>query len=243
MRTLVVSAYYKIPSKASHAVYTDYLRRFFRSIRCSVLFFTSADLVDELRSMTPPSSPVRFCVVERADWVAWNKGRAFWDRQKARDVEAYHTPELAAVWYEKKEFVSRAMEMPDYAAFDVFIWCDAGCVRDDSSEEALCSFGLRNAPLHDGKLHVQQIKTPALKAFYSFPDVRIAGAILAGNRAAWSLVRYLYEVALEDYDAAGVSGNSDQYVLARCIDQSPSQFSCWPNCTSLDRWFFFLGVL
>lgn len=193
--------------------------------------------------MTSPSSPVQFQVVDRTEWVAWKRGSAFWDRQKERDVEAYHTPELAAVWYEKKEFVARAMEMPDHADVGLFIWCDAGCVRDDNSEGALRCFGLRNAPINDGKFHVQQIETPVPKDFYSFPDVRIACAIMAGTRAAWALVRYLYEVALEDYDAAGICANSDQYVIARCIDQSPSHFNCWPACNSFDRWFFFLGVL
>ena len=242
MRTLVVSAYYKIPSKASHSTYKAHLTRFFRSIRCAVLFFTSADLVDELRLLVPSSSAVRFQTLDMSDWTAWKKGRAFWERQTARDPERYHTPELAAVWYEKKEFVARAIEQSS-DAFDTFLWCDAGCVRDDLSEEALRSFGLRNAPIHDGKLHLQQINAMTPKPFYTYPDVRIAGAILAGNRAAWHWFRYVYEIALDDYDGAGISANSDQYVMARCVDQNASQFSLWPNGTRLDDWFFFLEVL
>lgn len=245
MNTLVVSAYYKIPSKASHDVYREYLMRFFRAIRCPLLFFTSADLVEELRAMAPPSCALQFRIVGPSDWKAWSVrgGRGFWDRQTARDPEAYHTPELAALWYEKKEFVKRAMEMPELAVYDVFVWCDAGCVRDDASEEALRSFGLRNAPLHDDRLHLQQIESPKPKAFYAFPDKRIAGAIFAGNRTAWTSYSPFYDVVLQQYDEAGVCANSDQYVIARCVDLEPERFALWPVSSALDRWFFFLAVL
>jgi len=195
--------------------------------------------------MVPSSSPVQFQIVESCDWNAWTLkgGRAFWDRQKARDPEPYHTPELAALWYEKKEFVKRAIDMPELHAVNVFVWCDAGCVRDEVSEEALRSFGFRNAPLHDNRLHLQQIDSPSPKAFYTFPDKRIAGAIFAGNRAAWTSHIPFYDVVLQQYDEAGICANSDQYVLARCVDLAPERFVLWPACTLLDRWFSFLAIL
>lgn len=241
MRTLVVSAYYKIPSKASHEVYKQHLMRWFRSIQCPVLFYTSADLLKELQSLVPASSTnIQWVVLDPSRWYAWNLGREFWDRQKSRDREPYHTPELAAIWYEKKEFVLRAFS---YSEADVYVWCDSGCVRNDESEQALRMFCRRGEPLHDGTLHVQQIDSSLRKPFYSFPDVRIAGAIYGGTKLAWLRYSRLYDKVLQQYDEEGVSANMDQYVMASCCDRDPSLFTLHSPSTRLDPWFFFLGVL
>jgi len=241
MRTIVVSAYYAIPSKKPHSEYKDYLKRWFRSIRCPVMFFTSADLLGELQSMAPTSSThIQWNVVEPREWNAWSLGRTLWERQKARDPESYHTPELAAVWYEKKEFVGRAILLTEA---DVYVWCDAGCVRNDSTEEAMTSFCLRDAPLNDDKIHIQEIKRIPQKSFYTFPDTRIAGGVMGGNKTAWSHYIPLYDKVLHEYDAAAVSANMDQYVIARLCDQVPALFAVHLPNNSLDPWFFLIGAL
>ena len=242
MNTVIVSAYYSIPSKKPHSEYKEYLKRWFRSIRCTVLFFTSADLLAELKALVPlTSTNIQWQTLERSDWNAWSLGRTFWERQKARDPESYHTPELAAVWFEKKEFVARAALLTDA---EVLVWCDAGCVRDDATEAAMRSFGLRNAPfLHDGTLHFQQLKQIPQKPFYTFPDARIAGAVLGGNRSAWARYIQLYDTVLREYDEAGVCANMDQYVMARVCDRFPEACTLHEPDNSLDPWFFFVGML
>ena len=242
MRTVVVSAYYVIPSKKPHSEYKEYLKRWFRSIRCPTLFFTSADLLADLQSLVPPlSTNIQWRVLELCEWHAWSLGRSFWDRQMERDPESYHTPELAAVWYEKKEFVARATLLTDA---DVFLWCDAGCVRDDATEVAMRSFGLRDASfLNDGTLHFQQIKAIPHKPFYTFPDVRIAGAVLGGNRKAWAQYIPAYDKVLQEYDAAGVCANMDQYVMARLCDQQTDACTLHAPNNLLDPWFFFIGAV
>jgi len=242
MRTLVVSAYYAIPSKKPHSEYKKYLKRWFRSIQCPVLFFTSSDLLTELQSLVPSTSTnIQWRILELCEWHAWSLGRSFWDRQKARDPESYHTPELAAVWYEKKEFVARAALLTDA---DVLVWCDAGCVRDDATEVAMRSFGLRDAPfLNDGTLHFQQIRTIPRKPFYTFPDQYIAGAVLGGNRKAWAQYIPAYDKVLHEYDAAGVCANMDQYVMARLCDQEPDACTLHAPSNSLNPWFFFIGAV
>jgi len=242
MRTLVVSAYYAIPSKKPHSEYKEYLKRWFRSIQCPVLFFTSSDLLAELQSLVPPlSTNIQWRVLELREWHAWSLGSSFWDRQKARDPESYHTPELAAVWYEKKEFVARAALLTDA---DVLVWCDAGCVRDDATEVAMRSFGLRDAPfLNDGTLHFQQINAIPRKPFYTFPDQYIAGAVLGGNRKAWAQYISAYDKVLHEYDAAGVCANMDQYVMARLCDQQTDACTLHAPSNSLNPWFFFIGAV
>ena len=176
------------------------------------------------------------------DWEAWELGPEFWKRQKERDVETYHTTEVAAIWYEKKKFVKRAMDICDAS---VFIWCDAGCVRDDVSERAMKDFGLRNVPLDDGRLHVQHIRNQSYKPWYVYPAYRFAGAIIAGNRSAWTEFDALYQCVLHDYDKNEICTHSDQYIMASCQDRDPNLFcDHYPiPLDTINPWFFFLAKL
>jgi hypothetical protein len=85
------------------------------------------------------------CTISSASGRTYGFG--FFRDQCAVDPEKYHTPVLAAVWYEKKEFVKRAIEMvrlnrrEDVVDRVPFIWCDAGCVRTDAWLPKVRSFG------------------------------------------------------------------------------------------------------
>lgn len=240
----IVSAYFKIPSKQPHAFYVPHIQRFFRSLKARLIFFTTPDVEAEVRGWDLDLRHVQFVHTTIPELTAFQTySPSFWARQKQRDPEPYHTPELAAVWFEKKEFVLRAMGMVDAS---VFIWCDAGCVRNAASEAALTAFGLRSAiDLQDGRLHLQQIRPIQAKAFYKYPDISIAGAIIAGNRTAWMVHASLYNESLNEYDSVGISGNSDQYVTLRCTDKRPPLYMLHrppPDC-AVDPWFFFLQTL
>jgi len=216
------------------------MKRWFRSVHCPVIFFTTEDVKNEIEQMGIDLSHIQFQLMKFEELHAWKLGRDFWERQKQRDVESYHTPELAAIWYEKKEFVKRAMELSEA---DVFIWCDAGCVRDDQSENAMQQFGKRQV-WNDDRLHLQHIRDQPYKEHYVYPEYRIAGAILAGNRSAWRQFSELYDQVLQNYDTHGFCCNSDQYIMASCYDKTPSLFSLHkPINTSVDSWFFFLDVI
>lgn len=238
----IVSAYYKIPSKQPHSYYIPLLHRWFRSISAPVLFFTSSELHKELKSLDILGTNVTIIELEFTELNAWKLGRDFWDRQKQRDVEQYHTPELAAVWFEKKEFVLRAME---YTDANTFIWCDAGCIRDDTHEHLAKQFGKRDITLDDNKLHLQYIRDQPVKPFYVYPEYRIAGAIIGGNRNAWKHHAKLYDSVIRYYDDNKVCCNMDQYIIQSCTDQEPNAYSFHrvSNTYISNPWFFFLETL
>lgn len=240
-KTIVVSAFFHIPSKQPYSFYRQHLLRWFRSIQCQVIFFTSTDVHDDIISFGFDLKHIKFVIMSCNDFNAWKLGTEFWQRQKERDVETYHTPEVAAIWFEKKEFVKRAFALCDA---DVFIWCDAGCVRNDASETALKYFGTRNTNINDGCIHVQHIRSQEYKKYYVYPDSRFAAAIIAGNRYAWEKLYSLYNVVLKEYDDNGISCNSDQYILATCYDKKPDMFVTHsPQNNDIDMWFFFLNLL
>jgi hypothetical protein len=243
---VIVSAYYKIPSKQPHEFYVPHLQRWFNGIRTQpMVFFTTTDMETTIRGWGLPLTNVRFVIQPFEELTALQKyGRDFWDRQKTRDPEQYHTPEVAILWHEKKYFVQRAAAL--YTVANVFIWTDAGCVRDPRSASFLADFGRRNTiNLDDGRIHLQQIRPIPRKEVYRFPDTSIAGAILAGNRAAWSNHIAVSETMLELYDKAEISANSDQYVTLSCVGANPDLYALHtrPRTLMVNEWFFFLGYL
>ena len=242
MTSCVVSAYYKIPSKCSHETYIPRLIRFFNSVKAvPVVFFTTADVVEELRNNIN-TDDVTFVYLPFEDFQAFNKfGVDFWVRQKERDPQLYHTYQLGAVWYEKKEFVLRAM---DIIKTDIYIWCDAGCIRDQLSEDCAKSFGTRTTySTNDDKIHLQQINDNITNDFYQFPYKCIAGAIIVGNNRAWREYSRLYDSTLTHYDSNQVSGTSDQYIVKSCVDSRPDLFVLYPQPSSIDNWFKFLEFM
>jgi len=240
MKNCIVSAYYKIPSKQSHEWYLPYLVHWFMTIRGNIIFFTTLDVVDELKNYVDISH-VKFCIVPFEDLIANLKGIEFWNRQYARDVERYHSPQLGMIWYEKRHFVYKAMKLESEA--EVFIWCDAGCIRDSLSAEMGKYLGTRNLDLNNNKIHLQLVNQFIAKDFYTFPDSFIAGAIICGNRTAWLEYINIYELVLDEYDNKEISALSDQHVTNRCIILNPSLFQLYPNPTQVNIWFKFLELL
>lgn len=236
---MIVSAYYKIPSKASHDFYVENMKRWFRSIKSQVVFFTTDDIKHEIESWNISLDHVTFVMLT----FPWKKGYEFWKRQKQRDIEAYHTPELGAIWYAKKEFVLHAIKL--FPEERVFIWCDAGCIRNLNSELAARNgFGTRMIDdLDDGTLHLQKIRNIEMKTYYTYPDITIAGAIMAGNKTAWESHSSLYDHVLCDYDNNDICCNSDQYITQSCADRYPNRYTMHTPMKVDDEWFFFLWIL
>lgn len=148
--TTVVSAYYEMPSKYPKENYRKWVRLFLESVDCWLVFFCEKDLVpfiEDCRKEYPEKTTI--VILPREHWVA-NKAfpPTFWKDQHATDPEKnIHSPELYKVWFEKKEFVKRAMEMNPYGHTD-FVWTDAGICRS----EGLAAL-IRNYPVADPYTH------------------------------------------------------------------------------------------
>lgn len=242
MTTCIVSAYFKIPSKRPHAWYIGHVVRFFRGVKGNVVFFTTPDVIDEVQKYTG-TDHVKIIFMEFNDIHAFSSvwGREFWERQYSRDPERYHSPELGAIWYEKREFIRKAM---DVVESDVYIWCDAGCVRNSLSEEGLSSLGQRKTfNTNDGRIHLQHVFEASYFRFYMYPNAFIGCAIISGNKSAWTSYRSIYDDILIKYDTLEISGISDQYITQSCIIKEPDLFVLHNETTIGDKWFKFLHLL
>jgi hypothetical protein len=227
MTAVIVSAYYRIPSKQPHEFYVPHIKRFLSGVKSFILFFTEPELVEEF-SILRGDLPIQF--VTEFD-IFKKRNRTFWEKQCEIDVEKYHTPELGAIWFNKKEFVLRATEIIGRDC--PYIWCDAGCVR---YEQDISEFGTRNA-IPPGKLLLQTFCEIPNDKFFRFPFIGIAGAIMAGYPEAWKRMSILYDVMIDTYTEHGVCCNMDQYILAS-IQHDPIFES-----RLVQDWFDFLKML
>jgi hypothetical protein len=241
----IVSAFYRIPSKRPFEDYLPWLVNWFRAVKSApAIFFTTPDVIEILSRITPVDH-VHIVYLPFEELIAFKQwGRGFWDRQYARDAYKPHSADLGAVWYEKKEFVLRATEL--FKA-DVYIWCDAGCIRGEKEFAAAQEFGSRNAAVADGRLHMQQLRPAVKYEFYEHTEMTgkefIAGAIMAGTATAWRAFKEAYDTVLRDYDKAGYAGIMDQFIMASVADRYPDRICCWMDPVRIDPWFKFLEIL
>jgi hypothetical protein len=239
---IVVSAYFKIPSKKNHEFYMEQVKRFLSKMKQPIVFFTTPDLIPELSSYRQ-DYPIKFIQVSNIyELDAFKKySLDFWKKQSDIDQEKYHTPELAAIWYNKKEFVLKVIDM--YKDFKgQFIWCDAGCIRNDNWN--LNNFG-KNLPKHS-KISLQLINNITIpdSKLFSYPNHPfIAGAIITGNASAWKKHSFNYDQIVQKYIDNNITINSDQYIYQTCILIYPDDYDLVYKIDSPDEWFFFLHYL
>ena len=108
----VVSAFYPIKSKYS---LTDYLKwmKFWSQCKCNLVFFTVEEFVPIIENLRKDIIfPTKIIPLEFSQLDGVKKyGMDFWQKEYLKDNESYHTPELYILWYEKKGFVKRAIEL------------------------------------------------------------------------------------------------------------------------------------
>lgn len=243
---MIVSAYFRIPSKKSHEFYMENIKRFLRNVSTPIVFFTTPDFVDELANMRPIEYPITFSTYESIYEIeAFKKyGFSFWKHHSDLDGGPTRgnltSPELAAIWYNKKEFILRAYEITQ--SDEQYIWCDAGCIRTDAWLPYIRNFGTK---LDVGdKLAFQLLRElPSTPQLLTWPSLNIAGAIIAGRIESWKTCGALYDEILKKYDEKNIPAASDQYVWGSTITFWSDSFLTIKPVYSPDEWFFFLKMM
>ena len=259
--SIIVSAYFKIPSKAPHSFYLPHVTRFLKYIKNPIIFFTTPDLKEEFDNIRG-DLPIYFILIDSIyDINAFkNYGYNFWKQQCDINVEKYHTPELGAIWYEKKEFIKKAILFIENIDINnnkynltsnmPFIWCDAGCIRSNEMCPYITTFGNKINLIPQDKLMFQLLNNLPNKNFFVYPDVYIAGAIICGYKNNWFKYSELYDNMINIYIKNNICIIQDQYIWASVILKNPEYFElCKYNYlhnikyNKIDKWFFFLGLL
>jgi hypothetical protein len=227
MAATVVTAYYPVKSKHTVDKYLEWIRQFWPVVPCNLVFFTDPNLVKPVQQILEgrPGGTVVAGVPFQELTAFQALSPAIWQLTAAKDPEReIHTPELYALWYEKKEFVRRAIEMNPFGS-EVFVWCDAGICRHKEYSAPLRNFPL--APLVPrGKMLVLQVDPFQSSDWAPKEDGipgeflrrnSVGGGILASDRVGWSKWSAAYDTMFMRYWSAGRFVGKDQNIMASMI--------------------------
>lgn len=256
----VVSAFYEMPSKYKLDTYKQWMTNFLTSVPCHLVFFcedSMREFVEKCRADLMDRT--RIIVLPRENWVANKKfSKSFWDKQFAMDPEkdVHKSSDLYKVWYEKKEFVKRAIEINPFE-HDDFVWMDAGCVRSETVGQLVTQFP------HASRIPTNRILLLNVQQFskqdnivYKFEKgltiqglggrARIGGTVMAGSVRMWNQFSKAFDVVFDKYVSANLFVGKDQTILATLVLENRKLVSLVePKPLFGDPWFnllLYLGV-
>lgn len=176
--------------------------------------------------------------------AAVKKWGDLWVETAKKDHEMNHSPELYCMWYEKKEFVLRAIEMGAFGA-KKFVWCDAGILRFTNWIPHIQTFP-EEERIVDGKMTLLN-----LVPFSEGDDVntdfqmvnRIGGGIQAADAATWRWWSIQYDSMMIQYQLSGRFVGKDQNIMSSLCLLHPDRVHLIAAPTEFDgytRWFWLL---
>ena len=245
----VVSAYFPITSKFPPEKYLFWIKTFFENIPCSLVFFTVQDLI-------PLFTEWRGKYMDRTIFIAFDflneaeafkkYGKDFWASEHEKDQEydyfdktrKIHSPELYAIWYEKKEFVLKAIALNPFK-HEKFLWADAGGFRVESWLPRLINFPNPDK-IHDSKFFLLNINQFQEENYLTqMKDATIGGGYLAAHKDVWPVFSQKYDAMLEEYKYAGLYVGKDQNIMASMYIKEPDFFDLVStNLSCEDPWFW-----
>jgi hypothetical protein len=254
----VVSAYYDMKSKYDPQRYRVWIRLFLESTECYMVFFTEAALAPFIEDCRKgKEDKTRVVILPREEWAANTRfPPGFWEKQHAIDVEKnIHSPELYKVWYEKKEFVKRAIALNPFG-HSTYVWTDAGIIRNPEIRDLVA----KNFPV------TERIPTDRMLLFNWWPYVlsdekdvvfpgdirikqpyakpRIMAGTLAGSIGAWAKWDSLYDECMGRFIAAGLFVGKEQNIMGVVAIESKDAVSLLDlRKISPEPWFYLLLYL
>ena len=218
----VVSAYYPIKSKNSIEEYIQWLD-VWRDIPCNLVFFTTPELVpliENLRKNYIYKTKVIGIPFSELEGIH-RYGAGLWSYQYYKDHEQNHTPELYIIWYEKKEFVKKAIDLNVFNT-SKFVWCDAGICRNINWISKLKSFPRSDKILEDKFMVLRITDFEKEKDFQQINCV--GGGVLAGTKEVWLEYYNKYDSMIQTYLDNNKFIGKDQSIIASMIQQEPNFF-------------------
>jgi len=248
----VVSAYFRIPSKHPQQNYFSWIKNFLEHIPCNLVFFTEQELIPLFTSWRGEyMDRTVFIPFKLDDAEAYKKyGHTFWEAELEKDTEYHwqseiiriHNPRLYAIWYEKKEFVLKAIALNPFN-HEKFLWCDAGGFRITSWFEELHNFPNPDK-ISNSKFFFYNIEpfteVELQNPLSDFSKVtKIAAGYLGGTADIWKQYSRNYDITLQEYIKHGMFVGKEQTVMAGMYVANPNFFELLPaNKKCEDMWFY-----
>jgi len=237
----VVTAYYPFKSKFDISHYMKWLE-FWKNQPCKLVFFTSPEFVPLIENLRKNfSEKTRVIGLPFEELVAFKRySKDFWIQQKQLDFEEYHTYELYAIWYEKKEFVRKAI-VENYFNTSKFVWCDAGICRNEKWQEYIKTFPV-SFKIPEDKFLILRITD--FEKHDDFLKINcVGGGILAASKNVWIEFCDRYDSMIETYNLKNKFVGKDQSIIASIIKESPDFFKIVPRIEGSDDFMCWFSLL
>ena len=252
----VVSAYYPIRSKFEPGKYVEWMSNIWPNTSCALVFFTDPALVSQMKGLfAARPGPTKVVGVPFSELSAFQKlSPKLWLQTHEDDPEKEkHSAELYAMWYEKKEFVLRAIELNPFHS-EHFVWCDAGICRYSEWVPHIQAFPRKEMipadkmlVLRVGPFDAEMHQKDAYGIRGDFKDrISVGGGILAAAAQTWKLWSKAYDAMLMKYYFAGRFVGKDQNIMASMILENPDLVVLVdppPAMNTIQRWFYLLFFL
>lgn len=247
----IVSSYYPMKSKHSVEKYKKWIKNLFENVPFNLVFFTNKEYTPFIKDIRKNFSNTKIITLEFEELEVFKKyPLSFWKEQKKLDHEEYHIPELYAIWYEKKEFIKKTIEVNPFNS-EYFVWTDAGICRDTNWIPYLKNYPcLNKIPIN--KILINKIKNFSDKnEYYDFKNdlENIGAGIIGGNIKAWQDYDILYNKIFNIYiNDNRFVGKEQNLITTMCI-KKPELFELYnskdfkTNKYEYNKWFSLLFYL
>jgi hypothetical protein len=227
----VVTAYYKLPnSKHTYEKYTTWITNLLTHVKGPIHMFTSASEAPWLRETREKSGIENFTLeilpfselpFQTPEWMD------YWIQtmETQDEFKHLHSPEQFVIWNSKTWLVMRAIQANRFGT-GKFVWCDAGCWRDEWVSSVAGSSWPSPAKIPDDRMLFLDIRDISWQRFavqrgHNWKEINtrnakefcIGGTIFAGPKAAWEEWNKMYYETLAEYKAEGWFAGDDQSVM------------------------------
>ena len=254
LKPTVVTAYYPIPSKYKANDYVKWILGFWPKMQCNLVFYTDTQLVELFQKAFQGRPNTRVIGLPFASLSAFTKlSQNIWVDTKLLDTEVGHTPELYALWYEKKEFVLRAMALNPFQSKE-FVWCDAGIGRYPDWIPKIQGFPAQHL-VPRGRMLLLEIDPLRPEDFVAGDDgifgnfgkrATFGGGILASDIEGWTRWSKAYDAMLIRYHLSRRFIGKDQNIMASIVIENPQLVTIVKRPAALGPiagWFYLLFFL
>jgi len=234
-QTTIVSCYYPLEcSKHSIEEYTVWVKNFLDYIDTPIVMFSEGQTLEWLCKLREEAGlSDRFFPIQKAladlefstpEWLA------IWDHQNTLGYwKDKKFQEVYRIWANKSFFVQEAIEKNPFDS-DTFVWCDAGCWRNQATAQTFGHDWPSAKAFHPNKLLIL-----AIESLYPFveklkqPDIQtvddvvtkiptsirmtVGGTILGGDKQAWAIWTPLFRQVLEAFIRNNIFAGDDQSVI------------------------------
>jgi glycosyltransferase involved in cell wall biosynthesis len=254
LKPTVVTAYYPIPSKYKIDKYIKWILDFWPNVPCNLVFYTEIQLVEIFERAFHGRPNTRVIGLPFTSLSAFTKlSQQVWIDTKVLDTEGGHTPELYALWYEKKEFVLRAITLNPFKSKE-FVWCDAGIGRYPEWIPKIQGFPASHL-VPRGRMLLLEID-PLQPEDYVADEYGICGkfgtratfggGILASDIDGWTRWSKAYDAMLMRHYLLNRFIGKDQNIMASMALENPGLVTIVKRPVSLGPiagWFYLLFFL